>query len=324
MKPFISLSERERRYITVASLHAHLSVKELADRLAIREHTVRDIQHSLVMRGIIKPIYMIDIYRLGFTDFRVFLSEISEPSRVRSAVEKRILQHADVYWLAKMNGAFQYAMTFLAKEPCEMIDFFAAIQPASEGFYSKRTIGIAGDWNIFSPNYLAPEIKRRDAISVTARERVDDLDATDHLILSCMARNPSATTAGLARASGLKESSLAYRVKKLTELQVIRGQVYLLECAKLGILAYRVMIVERGLTSDQRERLRRYLSSHPNVCAYLTCAGGWDFEVRFETESAEVLEDFCQTLVDLFGAAIGSILTSQQVSVLKRVSYPCK
>lgn len=324
MRPFVLLSERERKFISAAAMHADLSVKELADKLKLREHVIRSIRQSLLTRKLITPLYMIDIYRLGFTDFRIFLSDISEPSRVRKAFERRILEYPQVYWLAKMNGAFQYAITFLAKEPCEMIDFFAEIQPPTDGFYAKRSVSIAGRWTVSAPTYLAPQISQRDSITLTARERVTDLDAKDHLILAAMAKNPSANTAALARATGLKENSLAYRIKRLTDIKVLRGQIYLLQCDALGILVYRVMIVERGLATDQREKLRRYIEGHPHVMTCLTCAGAWDYELRFETPSVDVLEDFCQTIVDNFGASIGSILLSQQVGILKRVSYPCK
>jgi DNA-binding Lrp family transcriptional regulator len=323
MMPFISLSDREKKFIVTAAMNADLSVKELSDRLEMREHVCRNIRQSLLARGIIQPLHLIDIYRLGFTDFRVFLSDISEPSRIRSVFEKRILNYPQVYWLAKMNGAFQYAITFLAKETREIIDFFAAIQTPNDGFYARRTLAIAGDWTVFSPTYLTPGARRPASISFTTRERNDHLDKTDHAILSCMARNPSATIASLARLGGMKKSSLAYRVAKLTEQGVIRGQIYLLNCAALGVLVYRVMIVERGLSTEQRTQLLKYLSSHPNVVALLTCAGGWDYEVRFETETVDRLEDFCVSIIDTFGSRIGTILTSQQASILKRVSYPC-
>jgi DNA-binding Lrp family transcriptional regulator len=267
---------------------------------------------------------MIDIYRLGFTDFRVFLSDIAEPSRVRSIFEKRILNYSQVYWLAKMNGAFQYAITFLAKEPREIIEFFAAIQPPKDGFYARRTVSVAGDWTVFSPTYLTPGAKSSPSISLTSQERSRQLDETDHRILSIMALHPSATTAAVARYAGMKASSLAYRLEKLTEQGVLRGQIYLLNCAAIGILVYRVMIVERGLSLEQRTLLVKYLSSHPNVVALLTCAGGWDYEIRFETETVESLEDFCESIIDKFGTSIGAILTAQQARIMKRVSYPCK
>jgi len=317
------LNENERRFIVCASLRADRSVKEIADRLGVREHIVRHLKQSLVSRGILQPLYKIDTYRIGYTDFRVFLSDVAEPTKVRLDFERRAVHHEKVYWMARMTGAFKYALTFLAKDPCEMIDFFAEVQPPNNGFFANRTIAIAGEWTVFSPNFLAPQLKQRDSITLSARERLDvRLDETDERILMTMARNPGGTISSFARAAGMKPTSLQYRVDKLTEMNVIRGQTYLLNCERLGIQIYRVMIIERTLSPQQRQQLRDYVCSHPNVSAFLVSTGGWDYELRFEAESSETLENFCQNIIDTFGIAIASIRTSQQVTTLKRVSYP--
>lgn len=323
MRYTTKLNENERRFIVCASLRADLSAKEIADRLGVREHTVRHIKQSLVSRGIIQPLYKIDTYKIGYTDFRVFLSDVAEPTQIRLDFERRAVHHEKVYWMARMTGAFKYALTFLAKDPCEMIDFFAQVQPPSNGFFANRTIAIAGEWTVFSPNFLAPQIKHRDSITLTARNRSEiRLDATDERILMTMARNPGGTMSSFARATGMKTSSLQYRVEKLTEMNVIRGQTYLLNCERLGIHTYRVMIIERTLSQEQRQQLREYVCSHPNVSAFLVSTGGWDYELRFEAETSQTLEDFCQSIIDKFGIAIASIRTSEQITTLKRVSYP--
>lgn len=324
MKPFITLTDKERHFIVASTLNADLSVKEIAELIGTKEHTVRHIRDALLQRGILKPLHKIDIYRLGYTDFRIYLSDIAEPTRARQAFEKKVIQSPQIYWFAKIQGAYQYALTFLAKAPNEMISFFGAVQPPDDGFYARKTIAIAGDWTVYSPSYLAPEIKRRDSITVTVQEQVSDLDESDYQILTAMAKNPASNAATLARLTGMKASSLSYRLEKLKATKVWRGPIYLLQTDLLGISVYRVMISERGLSIAERARLQRYISTHQNVVAFLRCAGAWDYEVRFESERPAALEEFCQTIIDSFGPAIGSIMNSQQVSILKRVSYPCK
>jgi DNA-binding Lrp family transcriptional regulator len=323
MKPFIRLSENERLFIAAAALSAVTSAKEIASRMGVREHQVRRIRDSLIQREILKPIYLIDTYRLGFTDFRVFLAGITSPSKIRSAFEKRALSYPSVYWLAKMSGSYQYALTFLAKDATDMISFFPAMQPSPIGINAHKTIAIAGDWTIYSPNYLAPGYKHRDCHHLTCKERIPPLDRQDILILETLSRNPAIHTAGLARLTGIPVTSLSYRLEKLTELKVVRGQFYLFNNSLIGISAFRITIVEKGLSPSQRERLRRYMSHHPNVCAILTCAGSFDFEVRFECGDPEEVEDFVQNIVDTFGEELGAIEVSQQLRILKRIAYPC-
>lgn len=323
MKPFIRLSDNERCFLAVTTINASVSAKEVADRIGIREHKVRHIRDSLLKRGLITPLYALDTFRIGYTDFRVFLSDIAAPSKVRNAFEKLVLQHHQVYWAARMSGAYQYAITFLSKNPCEMIDFFAAVQPKPEGIYANKTISIAGDWTIFSQNHLAPEMRTRQSIYMTTRERIPALEKRDEDILELMARYPTANLAALARISGIPSTTLGYRIDKLKEMDVLRGQIYLLNYAALGISVYRIMIVEKGLSSAERDKLRKHLSTHPHVGALLVCTGGWDYEVRFECSNPDSVDEFCQSIIDDFGSGIGSIRVSQQVKNLKRVAYPC-
>jgi DNA-binding Lrp family transcriptional regulator len=253
----VKLTPNERQFIVAASLNANRSVKELASSMNLREHTVRNIKESLLARGIISPLYKIDTYRLGFTDFRVFLSDVAEPSKVRFEFERRAVHHPRVYWMARMTGAFHYALTFLAKDPCDMIDFFSEVQPPRNGFFANRTIGIGGEWSVFSPNFLAPEIRHRECITVSARERMSEkIDRTDELILMTMARDPSGSISSVARATGMKANSIQYRVDKLTEMGIVHGKTYLLNCDRLGIQVFRVMIIERALSAEQRVEIR--------------------------------------------------------------------
>lgn len=323
MRQFINLSEKERAFIVATALNAELPIREVAELLKVREHVVRRVKENLIHKGVIRPLYMIDIYRLGYIDFRAYLSGITEPSKSKLAFEKRVMRFPEVQWFARMNGAFQYAITFLARRASEMIRFAEAMQPQDTRFYSEKSITIAGDWTIFTPSYLLPGVRRTRAITMKADERVLDLDETDHRVLSALAQNPDHNAAHLARNMGISSSSLAYRLDKLRDIDVLKGQIYLIQCQLLGVLVYRVLIRERGLSTTDRERFKRYCSSHPNVVAFHNCTGGWDYEIRFETFEAQTLEDFSQTLIDNFGASIGSMTTSQQVSVIKRISYPC-
>lgn len=322
MKPSTRLSENERLFLATSCMNADASAKEVAARIGIREHKVRHIRDSLIKRGLISPLHFIDTFRVGFTDFRLFLSEIHEPSKVRTAFEKLVLQHHQVYWLARMSGAYQYAITFLSKDPCEMIDFFSAVQPKPNGLYANKTISIAGDWTVFSPNFLAPEVRARQSIHMTTRNQEVRLELQDQRILETMGKHPTASIPTLARLCAMAPTTLAYRIEKLTEMGVLRGQVYLLNHHELGISVYRIMIVEKGLSAGERERLRKYMAQHPSVGALLICTGGWDYELRFECTSAEAVDEFCQTIIDEFGDGIGTIRISQQVRTLKRVSYP--
>lgn len=316
------LSDTERRLIVAWNLCADISVREIAEISDTREHRVRHALEGLIRKGILVPMYLIDNYRLGFTDYGLFFAPSAEPSSMRKKFEESLETHLRVVWLARMSGSFQYGATFMARRPHEVSDFFAGIQPLSQGAYAHKTMRIGIDCTWFSPNYLAPEIKGRQVVSVTTREVTPPLTSSDEKILVTMTRNPSASIAQLSRLTGMSASSLSYRIEKLRADNIVRGRMYSIHTGLLGILMYRIMIVDCGFTDEQREQLFKICSQSPNVVALVTCTGSWDYELRFETEYPEVVDNFCQKLIDSFGRSIGSILVSQQLSTLKRLAYP--
>ena len=210
----------------------------------------------------------------------------------------------------------------MARRPHELVDFSAWMQPLSQGAYPHKTNRIGIDCTWFSPNYLAPEITERQVVSVTSREEPPTLDSVDKKILVAMTNYPASSTADLSRLTGMSASSLAYRIDKMRDERILRGRMYSIKNYLLGIFMYRVMIVDCGLTESQRRQLFDVCAKTPNVVAFVVCTGSWDYELRFEAEQPEVVDNFCQHLIDLFGKAIGSVLVSQQLSTLKRTAYP--
>ena len=146
--------------------------------------------------------------------------------------------------------------------------------------------------------------------------------SVDKKILVAMTNHPASSTADLSRLTGMSASSLAYRIDKMRDEKILRGRMYSIKNYLLGIFMYRVMIVDCGLTESQRRQLFDVCAKTPNVVAFVVCTGSWDYELRFEAEQPEVVDNFCQHLIDLFGKAIGSVLVSQQLSTLKRSAYP--
>lgn len=316
------LSEIERRLIVSWNLCADLSVREIAKRADIREHRARHALMNLVRRGILVPMYLVDNYRLGFSDCGLFFAPSAESSELRRRFEASLERHPRIIWLARMSGTFQYGATFMARRPYELVDFFAWMQPLSQGAYAHKTTRIGIDCTWFSPNYLAPEMTERQIVAVTSRGESPQLDLVDKKILVTMTNNPASSIAQLSRLTGISASSITYRIDKMRADGIIRGRMYSIRNYLLGIFMYRVMIVDCGLTESQRKQMFEVCSKCPNVVAFVVCTGNWDYELRFEAEHPEVVDNFCQHLIDVFGKAIGSVLISQQLSTLKRSAYP--
>ena len=317
-----SLSAKERQFIAAATLTADSSAKEIAQLIGMREHAVRYMRDGLIQRGIIRPVYHINYFKIGLNDFGIYFSRGSENSASRKRFEAQLEKTPGVFWVAKTGGSYQYALSFVTSKTHLVGDLFSALRPSETGTHFDKSFGIRMDWTIYSPSYLSGDTKKRSRITFRPGESVVEIDETDRKVLRVLSDFPSKTVAECSRITGINASSFTYRMEQLRKQGVIHGRRYMLETPLLGISNQRLLLVDRGLTALQRQELFDVCSRHPNVVAFLCCTGDWDFELRFESESVADIDVFCQLLYDTFGNGIGSLKTVQQLRVLKQIAFP--
>lgn len=317
-----ALSEKERQFIVAATFTADSSAKQIAGMIGIREHSVRYIRDGLIARGIIRPVFHINNFKIGLNEFGIYFSRGSENSASRKRFESQLEKAPGVFWVAKTGGSYQYALSFITPKTHLIGDLFSMLRPSEMGTHFDKSFSIHMDWTIYPPSYLTGETKRRSRITFQPSDSVVEIDEVDRKVLRVLSDFPTKTVAEYARMTGINPSSFSYRMEQLRNHGVIYGRRYMLETQMLGISNQRLLLVDRGLTAGQRKELFDLCSRHPNVVAFLHCTGDWDFELRFESESLADIDIFYQLLFDTFGSGIGSFKTVQQLRVLKNVAFP--
>lgn len=316
------MSDRERAFLSHATLSADVSVKELAQRTGLRQHAVRYIQDSLLSRGLIVPVYHIDLFSLGYIDFTVFFNRGADSSAGQKHLERQILSHPNVLGFNRMGGGYRHMLWFVVKKLYEVDDIFAMLRPSEAGAHFEKTVRVALDWTVYNPQYLTREKGKRYAIALSSRSEVVPTDAKEQGILRGLSQHPGASLLSISRSLQMSSTSLSYHVAKLKEKGVIRGLTYVLQNDKLGIQTYRVLITDGGLNAHQKVEFQRLCEMCRNVVACIMCTGNWDYELRFETENSEELDSFCQILYDTFGSSMGTIKVLQQFQIIKRLGHP--
>jgi DNA-binding Lrp family transcriptional regulator len=318
------LTEKERIFLAHAGVSAEMTLKEISKRTGLREHAVRYTRDTLISEGYIRPVWLVDMYRLGYTDLGIFFTRGTETSGTRKKFEEKIQSHPSVTWFAKMGGGYQYGLTLNVRKMHDVEDFYAALRPTETGAYFKKTVRVGFEWYNLSPTYLYPEVRQRHKVILSTKYDPVSIDAIDAVVIQAVATQPGASLSEMARAAAMSVSTFTYRFDKLRELGIINSLIYTLDIERLGIHQFRLLIVDRGLSKEQREQLLRALARHPGVVAIILCTGSWDFEVRFETETVAEVDAFAQMLYDEFGFGIDAVVTIQQFRVLKRRSYPAE
>jgi DNA-binding Lrp family transcriptional regulator len=143
-----------------------------------------------------------------------------------------------------------------------------------------------------------------------------ELTEADRRLLQLLQRDGRASTQDLADAAGLSSSPAWRRLKRLEDLQVIKGYVALLDQAKLGLGA--VAYIQVSLTEHTAAAVARFDDFVQVQARIIDCArvtGGFDYILKVVTRDAEDLEQFLMHHL----LSLGIVRTASTSFVLRQI-----
>lgn len=119
------------------------------------------------------------------------------------------------------------------------------------------------------------------------------IDATDRALLSALSRNARLSGTALAAAAGIAESTVALRLRRLTDDGYLRGYHADIDVAALGVTVQALISIK--LTKHVRSEVdafRQAAPSWPGVLALFHMGGADDYLLHVAAHSASDLRDF--------------------------------
>lgn len=143
-----------------------------------------------------------------------------------------------------------------------------------------------------------------------------ELTEADRRLLRLLQKDGRASTQDLADAAGLSSSPAWRRLKRLEDLEVIKGYVALLDQRKLGLGA--VAYVHVSLTEHTEVNVTRFDGFVQRQARIMECArvtGGFDYILKVVTRDTEDLEEFLMHHL----LALGIVRTASTSFVLRQI-----
>lgn len=121
------------------------------------------------------------------------------------------------------------------------------------------------------------------------------MDALDRRILRAVQQDSSASASQLAERCATTESTALRRLKKLRDSKIIRGEVALVDPAKVGrtLLIWVTVRLEREGGSGVRAFIDR-VSKHPDVLQFHFVTGSPDYLILLSVPTMEAYDAFLQ------------------------------
>ncbi|MDU8926581.1 Lrp/AsnC family transcriptional regulator [Alisedimentitalea sp. MJ-SS2] len=111
------------------------------------------------------------------------------------------------------------------------------------------------------------------------------IDQIDHRIIDLLQRNGNLSQREVAEQVGLSQNACWRRMKRLSEIGILRGTRAVVDAAALGLdLTIFVMIKTRNHSMDWSDRFRAHVESIPQVVELHRIGGDWDYMLKIVTD----------------------------------------
>lgn len=268
-----AISEKDRIILSVAQYYADESTNEASKLLGLPESQVRRTIQKLESQGTIKRVVYINTASLGYRAYTLYAGLHGTEVNARDYFRRVLAKHPNLENLIELGGEYQFLATYFAKTTQDFTEFLHELSGNVGNTMARRVCGERVYWEYSGVKHLCstPPPARPVRMGDQAAIQIDQLDFKILLAFSTPEGN---RISSIAQKVGTASTTVAYRLDRLRDKQIIRNSVYWINPAATGASCFRLHIVFRSLTRSTEAQLLEYCRTHPNILTCVRLVGG--------------------------------------------------
>ena len=309
------LDMQDKKLLYEIDFDARKTYAELARTLRMSkrgvEYKLKNLERDKIILGY-SPI--IDINKLGYNYFRVFIKFQTVTSEFQKEVELYLVAAEDVGWALWNYGAYDLGFTVWATS---VSNFKTIVNKFYDRFgknISRRAESIGTAVTFFKSRFLL-EKRELDCIEMNDVGGTEHLDEHDRCVLTAIVNSPRASLTELGVKSGISSKLVAYHLKKLIAKKVLLGVRPILDFRLLGKTYQKILFHLNNLQQNAVRQLEQYLSQEPSAIYIVHEMGMCDVDVELVLDSSESIYAFIENLQSRFP----SLIKEYEIIVVKKI-----
>ena len=290
------LDDKDMRILYYLDTDARISNAELAKRAGLSCEVARYRVHRMERAGIIKKYFaLIDVSRLGFMSFRVYVKMQSLKPDLEKSFNKYLQERPDVGWFTYVQGQWDLVIIVWERDIYGFEAFWLDFVERFGEHIERHWTSIFLQYVHFNKRFLLPHQAKLRVYTVgqSKQERIDELDSRILRALSEDARCPLQKLEKTLRQS---YKVIAYRIRRLEKNGVILGYRAFIDFSKIGFSYYKVLFSLHNVNTAELVRLEQAVTRIPSTVYIDKTIGGADFEAEFQCRSGEELRAIMESI----------------------------
>lgn len=296
---------KDRKILYELDLNSRQSFHEIAKKVGLSKDSIIYRINKLKEVGIIKQFHtVIDVGKLGFTSFRLYLKLQNTTQKKEEEIIEFLKKQKIITWIVSIEEEYDLGMWILTKSVKEMNFLWKEFLKKYRDFIEKRWLTIFTKVSYFPRTYILEQKKNREELVFITEPQETKIDDVDIELLKLLALNSRVSILELSEKLKITPKTVTSRIKQLEKKKVIIGYRTMFDLDKLGYQYFKIHFNLHNLTEEKEKQFRSYLRQHQNVTYDNEVLGGDDIEIEVQLQTIQDLRNFIEEIKNQFADII--------------------
>lgn len=289
-KEIPKLDLKDKKICYQLDLDARQSLGKIAKEVGLSKQVVAYRIKRLEELGVIKGYYTImDIGKLGFIPFKVYLKFRDPNPQIVKEVIDYLIANKSVAWVVTCNGEWDLNMIFQEKTTSDFYQTYHAFLNKFNDYIREKDFAVPVEAYQFRRAYIMgnkPDDTKFDSM-ISLEPPNFDGDKTDWEILKILAPNARVELQAIADKVGLSSKAVSYRIKNLQKKEIIQSFRAMFDVGLLGFKYYKIFVGLHNMTPAKEKKLFTWLQMNPNIIYITKSIAKADYEFEMQAKGRE-------------------------------------
>ena len=321
----MNLSLKDRKILYQLDLNSRQSASKIGRNIGLNKNTVNYRINLFENNNLIKNYYtVIDSFKLGYEVLRFYINfQYTTPS-IEEEIIKYFKQCKFIWALYTINGWFDLDIIFWIKNRRKFYEFWKSTLYRYGDYFQNQKLSFFIAFSSFRNQYL---------LDVSDKKRVENtftyigdqklkikLEDTDYRILSLISSNARIPISEMAIHLDMPRSLIVSRVRKLSNLEIIKGYRVNIDLAQLGYKYFKIDIFLKNFS--KRNAIIEYVKKNPHLMGIVETVGFSHIEFEFHLTNEEELHTVITDIINKFPDSIRSYKYLSVKDIHKLLYFP--
>jgi DNA-binding Lrp family transcriptional regulator len=294
------LDLKDRKILYELDKNCRQSNSQIAKKVRLSKNAVRYRIDRMIQKGIIKKFHtLINIGKLGYTGFRIYVNLKNTTSKIEEEIIQFLRNRSEVVWIASLEGEYNLGMLIVAKNIREIDNVWNHLIENYINYFYERALSIVVKSSYFSMGYIID--KERSDYKITTTTLPDDsIDKIDKHIVQMLAENANISIVEIANHLDYSSKTIIERIKRLEKKGVIVAYKAFIDYEKLDYQHYKISFILSKVSKEKEMIFREFTKQHPNIVNYEKHIGGGDVEIDIHVKNHSHLRRILSEIRDKF------------------------